>query len=354
MTSALRPRALHLELSAYPEDALDRLEAAFDLVDGSTLDPSELGDALREGRYAVLFVRLGTPVTRATIADAPDLQLVVTPTTGLDHLDVEGLRSAGVQVLSLRDARTDILSVHATAEHTWALLLACVRHLPRAHADVTQGRWRRVPYLGTELAGRTLGIVGHGRLGRRVAGYARAFGMEVLVHDIDAAALRDLEGARAVGPEELLGASDVVSLHLPLDASTAGWLSAERIALLRPGTVVVNTARGELVDESALAAALSSGHLGGAAVDVVADDSSWGETWGEATGASPLLALLGTDANLVVTPHIGGWARDAVATTRRLVTGLAIAAVAGAAVAEGGGFEPPRDLTPNTDSSRAP
>jgi D-3-phosphoglycerate dehydrogenase len=323
MTGTQRPRALHLELAAYPEDAVEQLEAAFDLVDGSAIGPSELGDALREGRYAALFVRLGMDVTGTTIADAPDLRIVVTPTTGLDHLDVEALRSAGVQVLSLRDVRTDILSVHATAEHTWALLLACVRHLPRAHADVAAGRWRRVPHLGTELAGRTVGIVGHGRLGRRVAGYARSFGMEVLVHDIDAAALRDLDGARAVGPEELLGASDVVSLHLPLDASTTGWLSAERIALLRAGTVVVNTARGELIDESALAAALAAGHLGGVAVDVIADDS----TWGDEVRASPLLALLGADVNLVVTPHIGGWARDAVATTRRLVTRLAIAAV---------------------------
>jgi len=321
---AHRPRALHLELPAYPEDAVAQLEAAFELVDGGSLYPADLADALRDGRHEVLFVRLGTAVSRATVAQAPDLRLIVTPTTGLDHLDVDGLRSAGVTVLSLRDARDGILAVHATAEHTWALLLACMRRLPQAHADVAAGRWRRVPFMGTELAGRTIGIIGHGRLGRRVAGYARAFGMEVLVHDDDADALRDLAPeVCALDAETLLQRADVVSLHLPLGNDTVGWLSAERIAMLRDGAVVVNTARGELIDEPALAAALASGRIAGVAVDVVADDS----TWGEQVGASPLLSLIGTDANLIVTPHVGGWAEDAVAMTRRIVTGLAIAAV---------------------------
>ncbi len=319
-----RVRALHLELSAYPEDALEQLMATFDLTDGGGLDTADLTDALREGRHEVLFVRLGTSVSRATAAQAPDLRLVVTPTTGLDHLDVDGLRSQGVRVLSLRDTRTEILSVHATAEHTWALLLATVRHLPRAQTDVAGGAWRRIPFLGTELAGRTIGIVGHGRLGRRVAGYARAFGMDVLVHDTDPDALEELEeGTHAVDPTTLLEASDVVSLHLPLDETTRGWLSADRIGLLREGAFVVNTARGELVDEVALADALEAGRVAGVGVDVVADDANWGER----TEESPLLALLQTDANLVVTPHIGGWARDAVATTRRVVTSLAIEAV---------------------------
>ena len=319
-----RPRALHLELDAYPPDAVERLTAALDLVDGRDMEAAELADALREGAHEVLFVRLGTPVTMRTVTDAPALRLVVTPTTGLDHLDVAGLQAAGVRVLSLRDARAAITEVHATAEHTWALLLACVRHLPRAHADVAEGGWRRPLFLGTELAGRTIGIVGHGRLGRRVAGYARAFGMHVLVHDIDPAALEGLApDTTAVDADTLLRSADVVSIHLPLDASTRGWLDAARIALLRPGAVVVNTARGEIVDESALAGALAEGRLGGVAVDVLADDATWEAT----TGTSPLLALLSTAANLVVTPHIGGWARDAVATTRRIVTDLALDAL---------------------------
>jgi len=314
-----RPLALHLELDAYPDDAVERLRAHLDVVDGSDLSVPELAALLRVRPFEVLLVRLGVRVDVALVEHCPTLRTIVTPTTGLDHLDVAGLAERGVRVLSLRDVREAITTVHATAEHTWGLLLAVVRHLPAAHADVAQGRWRRRPFLGTELAGRTIGIVGHGRLGRRVAGYARAFDMDVLVHDVDPAALAGLApGVRAVEADELLESADVVSLHLTLNPTSAGWLDRERIARLRAGAVVINTARGELVDEVALAEALRAGRLGGVGVDVAADDARWIDE----VGASPLLELVGTDAPIVVTPHIGGWAKDAVRTTRRLVTSL--------------------------------
>lgn len=319
-----RPRALHLELDAYPQDAVERLRAALDLTDGSALRGDEVGRALTEGGYGIVFVRLGVRIDAGVVAAAPSLRMVVTPTTGLDHLDMEALTAGGVRVIGLRDAREAIGTVHATAEHTFALLLACVRGIPAAHHDVAAGGWRRQRFLGTELTGRTIGIVGHGRLGRRVAGYARAFGMTVLVHDVAQASLTDLpDGVSVADADDLLRTADVVSLHLPLDASTRGWLDARRVALLKDGAVVVNTARGELVDEAALARALGEGRLGGVAVDVIADDANWGES----IGGSPLLDLLPTGANLVVTPHIGGWARDAVARTRRIVTDLALDAL---------------------------
>lgn len=326
-----RHRALHLELDAYPDDALRDLHRVLDVVDGSSVTEEDLEAVLRRTDPHLLLVRLGIRVGPDVTSAAPSLRLVVTPTTGLDHLDVASLADAGIRVLSLRDARDRIVDVHATAEHTWGLLLACMRSIPRAHADVAAGNWRRARFLGSELSGRTLGIAGHGRLGSRVASYGRAFGMHVLVHDVDPLAVRDLpSGTRAVDAETLVGTSDVLSLHLPLDTTTRGWLNAERIDLLPHGAVVVNTARGELVDESALAAALASGRLGGVAVDVVGDDA----TWGERTPSRPLLDLLDAGHNLVVTPHIGGWARDAVASTRRLVTELAIASIA-SSTAEG-------------------
>ena len=323
MTDDPRPRALHLELDRYPSEAVETLRAAFRLEDGSDLTGPAVREALAADAYEVLFVRLGLQVDAALLAASPTLRTVVTPTTGLDHLDLAALHERGVRVISLRDAPKRIMTVHATAEHTWALLLACMRSLPQAVSDVTQGNWRRAPFLGTELAGRTLGVVGHGRLGSRVAGYGRAFGMDVLAHDVDPGALVDLpERTTAVDADTLLTRSDVVSLHLPLTPDTRGWLDRRRIGLLRPGAVVINTARGELVDEQALAEALVEGRIGGVGVDVIADDA----TWEGRTGRSPLLPLLGTGANLVVTPHIGGWARDSIAATRRLITELAVAA----------------------------
>jgi D-3-phosphoglycerate dehydrogenase len=319
-----RPRALHLELDAYPSDAVDRLRSAVDLEDGSALDSDDIVPALSRGEHQLLFVRLGISLTAAVKSSAPALKLIVTPTTGLDHLDVDGLRDVGIRVISLRDARSSIASVHATAEHTFALLLAAARRLPEANRDVAEGRWRRRMFLGTELAGRTLGIIGHGRLGSRVARYARAFDMRVLVHDTDPSRLTLLdEGVVPVDPDDLLAQSDFVTIHLPLDESTRGWLDERRTALLRDGAIVVNTSRGEIIDEHQLARHLASGRLGGVAVDVLADDS----TWSEEVGASPLLSLHDRGFNLIVTPHIGGWARDAVARTRRLVTELALEAL---------------------------
>ena len=316
-----RLSALHLELDAYPQDAVERLRAAMDVTDGSGLGGDEVGRALAEDGYDIVFVRLGVRIDAGVVEAAPSLRLVVTPTTGLDHLDIEALTAAGVRIISLRDAREAIAPVHATAEHTFALLLACIRGIPAAHHDVAAGAWRRKRFLGTELAGRTIGIVGHGRLGRRVASYALAFDMSVLVHDVAQTSLTDLpEGVTITDADDLLRTADVVSLHLPLDASTRGWLDSRRVARLKDGAVVVNTARGELVDEAALARSLGEGRLGGVAVDVIDDDANWGESVGE----SPLLELLPTGANLVVTPHIGGWARDAVARTRSIVTDLVI------------------------------
>ena len=322
MSAAVRPLALHLEADAWPADALAALDEHLEVVRADPDTPSEVATLLAERPYAVLLTRLGLSISPATVAGCPTLRLVATPTTGLDHIDLDGMSAAGIDVVSLRDARDRIVDVTATAEHTWGLLLACVRRLPTAAADVAAGGWHRRRHLGSELAGRTLGIVGHGRLGRRVAGYGVAFGMEVVVHDIDPAALSGLApGVRAGDAEAVLTDADVVSLHLPLDATTRGWLSAERIARLRPGAVVVNTARGELVDDEALARALVAGRLGGVALDVVADDGRWGDRSPE----NPLLRLAGERSDVVVTPHIGGWARDAVATTRRNVADLVIA-----------------------------
>lgn len=320
-TMGTRPRGLHLEVSAYPADALARLSKKLHLVDGSSILRENLGHELSSGGYSVLFVRLGISVTVGDVAHASRLRLVVTPTTGLDHIDLQGLSSLGIAVLSLQDVKDEIVNVHATAEHTLGLVLAVARKIPLALQHVAEGGWDRRGFLGTELAGRTIGIVGYGRLGKRLAQYAAALGMNVMAHDINPAAFRDAPpGLEVAAPDDLLSNSDVVTLHLPLTNETRQWLNASRIQMIRRGAIVVNTARGELIDERALASALDAGRVSGIAVDVVADDSRWGPI----QGPSPLLELAKTGKNVVITPHIGGWARDAVETTRRLTTELVI------------------------------
>ena len=278
--------------------------------------------------WDVLVTRLGLAVDAAALAAAPSLRVVATPTTGVDHIDTAALVGRGARLVSLRGETEFLESIRATAEHTWALLLALCRRLAAASHDVTRGRWRREPYLGSELHDKSLGIIGCGRLGRMVAGYGLAFGMRVLAHDIvpDAWA-RAPGGTQPASAEQALG-TDVVSLHLPLDASTRGWLTAARLRAMHPGALLVNTARGELIDEAALLAALHGGRLAGAALDVLAGDGSWD---GAVPGGAehPLVAYAAQHDSLIITPHIGGYGRESIARTRHFLVDRLRAALEG-------------------------
>jgi len=309
-------RALNVEPSLYYE-SLRGLIAEVAQVDYVEVDDhAALVSKLRSAPYEALFVRIGAAVNREVLDAAPKLRFVITPTTGLDHIDVALAESRGIRVLSLRGETAFLENVHSTAEHTWALLLGLIRRLPAAHSDVLAGRWRRQPFVGSELHGKTLGVIGCGRLGRKIVGFGAAFGMDVLAFDEDAAAIARTT-ARAVGIDELLAASSIVSLHLSLTPETHRFVSRERIARMRPGTIFINTARGEIVDEAALLDALKSGHLAGAALDVVDGDASWTEA--HPLEAHPLVAYARANPNLLLTPHIGGYARESIDRTRRFV-----------------------------------
>jgi D-3-phosphoglycerate dehydrogenase len=277
-------------LVAEPLDpaGLARLRAAgYEVVERTGLEGGALVAALRD--VQALVVRSGTRVTEEVLRGAPGLKIVVRLGTGLDNVDLAAARERGVQVASTPGA-----TAVSVAEHTLALLLALERHLAPADADLRRGGWSRSQFVGRELYGRALGLVGFGRVGREVAWRARAFGMDVRWSD----PLLDLapagyEWTRRATLEELLPQADVLSLHVPLTRATRGLIGARELARLKPGAVLVNCARGGLVDERALAAALAEGRLRGAALDVFA---------AEPPGESPLLAL----PNVVLTPHLGG------------------------------------------------
>jgi D-3-phosphoglycerate dehydrogenase len=310
-------KVLHAEPARYDADLRGRLESVADVAWMSCEQPA-FDAALAGGTFDAVFLRIGLELRAPAIAAAECLRVVVTPSTGLDHIDVDALAERGIELISLKGQEALLRGVSATAEHTWALLLAVLRELPTAVDDVRVGRWEREGHLGTELRGRTLGVIGIGRLGSMVVRYGLAFGMQVLVQDVDPSRLDDLpEGVRAVGLDALLASSDVVTLHVPLDSSTTVLLDAARVRRMRPGAVLVNTSRGELVDEGALVEALRSGRLGGLGADVVTGEANWN---GRVPSRQEIVALARTMPNVVVTPHIGGFARDAVRATRRHVT----------------------------------
>ena len=191
-----------------------------------------------------LYVRL----TDELLAGAGKLKAIATPSTGTDHIDLEAAARRGVEVICIKHDRDFLDRVTATAEMAWGLLLACVRKLPAAFDSAKKGVWARDEFRGMQLAEKTLGIVGFGRLGTMVADYARAFRMKVIACDV-----RDLAGedVEQVDFDTLMREADVISLHVHLDESTTGLIDGAALAKMKRGVVIVNTSRGAVIDEEA-------------------------------------------------------------------------------------------------------
>ena len=209
-----------------------------------------------------------TKVTRELLAAGRRLKVVGRAGIGVDNVDVKAATELGILVVNAPTA-----NMLSATEHTFALLLSLARHVPAADASMRAGQWDRKRFVGVELQGKTLGVVGLGRIGQRVAARARAFEMKVVAFDpfLDAAAARRLD-VELLDLDELLGRADIVTLHTPLTDQTRGLLGAARLARMKPGALLINCGRGGVVDEAALLAALDSGRLAGAALDVFAEE----------------------------------------------------------------------------------
>jgi D-3-phosphoglycerate dehydrogenase len=257
----------------------------------------------------VLWVRLGHRIDTEVLAAAPGLRILVTPTTGLNHIDVEEAHQRGIRVLSLRGEVDFLREVRATAEHTLALILALLRQIPAAATHVRAGGWDRDLFRGHELSDKVAGVVGYGRLGRLVAHSLNALGVRVLVTDPHVGSDAVESGLVVLSLDELLRKADIVTLHVAYSSTTQGFFGQREFSLMKEGSWFVNTSRGELVDEIALLAALRSGRLAGAALDVISDEHSGG------LGDHPLIRYARDHDKLIVTPHIGGCTVESMAKT---------------------------------------
>jgi D-3-phosphoglycerate dehydrogenase len=264
------------------EAGVDLLRSRFEVdVDAET--------ALEEiiGGYDAIVVRSATKLTADLIGRAERLKVIGRAGVGVDNVDVDAATRRGIIVANAPES-----TVVSAAEHTIGLLVALARNIPQAHAALKQGRWERSAYGGTELAGKTLGVLGFGRIGQQVARRALGLGMRVVAYDPYVAAdrFRELGAERVESPEDVYAGADFLTLHLPLTPETRGSIGTAAFEAMRPGVRVVNAARGPLLDEDALLAALRSGRVAGAALDVFNDEPYSG----------PLLEL----DNVVVTPHL--------------------------------------------------
>lgn len=273
-------------------------DAIRDAADVTVLPADQQEFARRIGEFDAYLCSLRVRVDRAALAGATRLKAIATPSTGLDHLDLAAAAERGIAVLSLKGDTEFLDSLTATAEMAWCLLLAAVRKLPWAFAAACDGVWARDAYRGSQLSGKTLGILGYGRLGRMVAGYGKAFRMRVLA--CDTAPVQPAAGVRLVDMGTLLEESDVLSIHVHLTEANRGLIGAAEFARLKPGAVLVNTSRGAIVDEAAMVAALESGRLAAAGLDVI--DGEWNPNLRD----HPLIRYARAHENLVISPHVGG------------------------------------------------
>jgi D-3-phosphoglycerate dehydrogenase / 2-oxoglutarate reductase len=279
-------RILALErVSAAGLEAL-RAVPGFEVLELYEDDPVRVREALATAD--ALLVRSKTKVTAALLDLAPVLKVIGRPGTGVDNIDLAAATRRGMVVMN-----TPAGNSVSAAEHTMGLLLALLRNIPQANSSLRRGRWERQLFTGTELNGKTLGIVGYGKIGTEVAKRALGFKVDVLVFDpFVSETLAREQSIRLVDLDELLKRSDIVTLHAPVTAATRNLINAETIAKMKDGAFLVNAARGDLVDEEALLAALKSGRLAGAAMDVFVNEPE------------PNAELIGLP-NVVATPHLG-------------------------------------------------
>ena len=275
------------------EGGLERLRAAGHTVDVQLgLTGAGLLDAVADAN--ALIIRSATQVTAEVLAAASGLVVVGRAGIGLDNVDVDAATQRGVMVVNAPQS-----NIVSAAEHTVALLLAVARNVPQAHAALKQGRWERSRWEGVELADKTLGVVGLGRIGKLVAQRALAFGMRLVAYDPFVSTERARQMSVELLPlEDVVAQSDFLTVHLPKTKETVGLISADLLARAKPALRLVNVARGGIVDEEALADAVSRGVIAGAALDVFAT---------EPCTESPLFGL----DDVIVTPHLGASTREA-------------------------------------------
>lgn len=287
-------RILIAEPDDFPEPALAQLrnigEVDLGLTSGTSLTS-------QFERYDLVFTRLAHRVEREDAPAQIRCQTIAVPTTGLDHIDTQWCAQVGIRVVSLRGEIEFLRTVRGTVEQTLALMFGVLRKLVPAHESVMRGEWRRDEFRGREISGSVVGIIGVGRIGSMVADAVHMLGAEVIGFDT-ASDWSHPHVHRAASLHELIERSNIISIHVPYNRGDRPVLGAHECQLMKPGAVVINTSRGGVIDDQALAHALVEKPLGGIGLDVLYGEPDIAE--------NPLLEAARALNNVIITPHIGG------------------------------------------------
>ena len=311
-------KILHLEKENYPDTSLSVLQSMGQIHFANVYTQSDLDNLLLNESFDAVFVRLGFEFGSKNLHSQSQLQYIVSPTTGLNHLDLSYLDKRDIKVISLKGDLSILERVKSTAEHTWSLLMALTRNL-RPAIDITLNfEWKRKGLECDELNDMTLGIIGFGRLGMMVAGYGKAFGMKVLVNDCnpEKEKIANQKGFETIALDDILSNSDVLILMADYNPGQKKILDEPEFEKLKKGSYFINTSRGELINENALLFALKNGSIKAAALDVLEGDSVWDIG---VTRSHPLLAYARENSNLIITPHIGGYGKQSIRLTREYI-----------------------------------
>lgn len=304
----MKPVALYYRSMCYQPESYQRLQAIFQLIELN--DPSEDTPALLK-QVEVLFAPLGFMVDLNKMQHCPKLRAIVSNTTGIPHIDTQAAALLNIKICALHDEQAFLKTITPTAEHTIGLMLAVQRRIFLAHQAVVNGEWNRNHWVAPKMLSRmSLGIVGFGRLGQHVAKIAQAFGMRVAYYD-------PFVPGGETSLIKLAQRSEILTLHAPANAQTQHLISRAVLDALPAGAILINTARGELVDLEALLACLASGHLAGAGLDTLAGEYALNFT--DSAIFKRVVQYAQKNNNLILTPHIGGSTTDARTETELFV-----------------------------------
>ncbi|OHA10145.1 MAG: hypothetical protein A3A44_01385 [Candidatus Sungbacteria bacterium RIFCSPLOWO2_01_FULL_60_25] len=264
----------------------------------------------------ILAVKLGMKISKRVMDQLPNLKVIGTSTTGLNHIDMAEAERRGIAVVSLRGETEFLRTIFPTAEETMGLMIMLMRNLHLGYRGILAEEWWKERSYGHELAGKTLGVIGFGRLGSIVTRYATTLGMKVLASDPNVSEA-DIEagGAKKVSQEELLKNADIVSLHVLHTPELNDMIGRNEFRMMKPTAYYINTARGELNDEAALLEALAGGWIAGAALDVLANE----DPTGAFLKGHPLVAYAKDHPNLLIVPHLGGATFESMAKTEDFI-----------------------------------
>ncbi len=299
-------KILITEPGYYPDELMKPLEKIGTVVARNM----SYEDLLEEVKDAdAIIVRVATKVDKKVLEKAERLKVIASMTTGLDHIDVKEAEVRGIKILSLPGYSTT-----AVAEYTIALMLNLIKKIPWAFEHFKKERWEKHKFLGAELKGKTIGIIGFGRIGSRVGKYANAFGMEVLFYDpyVDNNMLKDVKATQVSSLDELLSKSDIVTIHTFLSKETTKMIRKEQFSKMKKNSIIVNVSRGIVIDESDLAEALENGTIAGAALDVFEEEPL--------PPSHELVNYARNHDNLILTPHIAGSTKESIEAAATFIT----------------------------------